>query len=78
MTLPADAPHYLCVFRAAEDITNDVIDIGQDPDFRPPATWGICRPNIRRAVRPGNHTVFLGYFPSTGQYLLLEGPAPGS
>ena len=45
----ADVPHYLCVFRAAEGITDDVIDLGQDPDFRPPvASWGICRPNIRR------------------------------
>lgn len=30
---PADVPHYLCVFRAAEDVTDDVIDLGQDPDF---------------------------------------------
>lgn len=28
-------PLYLCVFRAAEDITDDVIGLGQDPDFRP-------------------------------------------
>jgi hypothetical protein len=71
MMPPADAPHYLCVFRAAEDITDDVIDLGQDPDFRPPtATWGICRPNIRRAVRPGSYVVFLGYFPATRQYLM--------
>jgi hypothetical protein len=41
---PADVPHYPCVFRAAEDVTDDVIDLGQDPDFRPPAaTWEICR-----------------------------------
>jgi hypothetical protein len=68
---PADLPHYLCVFRAVEHITDDVIDVGQDPDFRPPAaTWGICRPDIRRAVRPGSHVVFLGYFPRTRRYLM--------
>jgi len=71
MTFHADVPHYLCVFRAAEDITDDVIDLGHDPDFRPPAaTWGICRPNIRRAVRPGSYVVFLGYFPGTRRYLM--------
>ena len=53
MTPHADAPHYQCVFCAAEDITSDVIDPGGHPDFRPPmAIWGTCRPNIRRAVLP--------------------------
>lgn len=67
----AEVPHYLCVFRADENITDDVVDLGQDPDFRQPtATWGICRPNIRRAVRPGSHVVFLGYFASADLYLL--------
>jgi hypothetical protein len=64
-------PHYLCVFRAAEDVTDDVVDTGQDPDFRPPvATWGICRPNIRRSVRAGSHVVFVGYFPAARRYLV--------
>jgi hypothetical protein len=71
MTPADDVPHYLCVFRANEDITNNVIDLGQDPDFRPPAaTWGICRPDKRRVVRPGSFVVFLGYFPRAEQYLL--------
>ena len=39
----ADAPHYLCVFRADENKNDDVLDLGQDPDFRPP-TWESAGP----------------------------------
>jgi hypothetical protein len=58
------APNYLCVFRANPEISNNVVDLGQDPDFQPPvATWGICRPPTRQSVRIGSYVVFLGYYP---------------
>jgi hypothetical protein len=64
------ARHYLCVFTADEDVTTDVVDLGQDPDFRPPTpTWGICRPDIRSRVRAGSYVVFVGYLRAADRYL---------
>ena len=66
-------PHYLCVFKADRHVTDNVIDLGLDPDFRPPmATWGICRPLTRRSVRVGSVVVFLGYYPN-GRHYLVKG-----
>lgn len=64
--------NYLCVFRADPDIDDDVVDLGQDPDFSPPVpTWGICRPQVRaRWVSVGSHVVFVGYDPERDTYLL--------
>lgn len=36
-----------------------IYDVGNDPCFDNPPTWGICRPNIRRAVRSGDILVFV-------------------
>lgn len=56
--------NYLCVFTANPEIVENVVDIGQDPDFSPPCpTWGICRPQIRsRWVDVGDYIVFVGYY----------------
>jgi hypothetical protein len=45
-------------------------DLGNDPDFRePPVTWGVCRTNIRRGRRPGDHLFFVA---SLGKTVRLE------
>jgi hypothetical protein len=50
MTPHADVPYYLCVFRATQDIADDVIDLGLDPDFDGvPESMPSVRPT---AVRP--------------------------
>lgn len=63
--------HYLCVFHADQEIHDDVVDLGHDPDFRPPVpTWGICRPDKRHSVDVGSHIVFLGYYKENQRYLV--------
>jgi hypothetical protein len=63
--------NYLCVFHADPGVDTDVIDAGSDPDFSPPSpTWGICRPNLRRAVVPGSGLVFVGYYRASRTYYL--------
>lgn len=65
------SPNYMCVFRADQAIHDDVVDLGHDPDFRPPMpTWGICRPPTRRSVREGSYIVFLGYYKEDQRYLI--------
>jgi len=56
--------HYLCVFYGDRRIVDDVVDLGNDPDFSPPSpTWGICRPHVRsRWVKPGSTVVFVGFY----------------
>jgi hypothetical protein len=63
-------PNYLCVFYADESTVDDVRDLGLDPDFADPPTWGICRPNVRRAVQPGSTVVFVGYLRTSKRYLM--------
>ena len=66
-------PNYLCVFKADPHVTENVVDLGLDPDFRPPAaTWGICRPLTRRSVELGSVVVFLGYY-ADGRHYLVKG-----
>lgn len=51
----------LCVFTANPEITNDVIDVGCDPNFSEPFfTWGICRPDKRYTIKKGDYLFFLG------------------
>ncbi len=65
------SPNYLCVFRADQAVHDDVVDLGHDPDFRPPVpTWGICRPPTRRSVGVGSYIVFLGYYDKDQRYLV--------
>jgi hypothetical protein len=47
------------------------VDLGFDPDFRPPvATWGICRPPTRQHVKVDSYVIFLGYYPNDRRYLV--------
>jgi len=65
------SPNYLCVFRADQEVHDDVVDLGQDPDFRPPVpTWGVCRPPTRRSVGVGSYIVFLGFYKQDQRYLV--------
>ncbi len=65
------SPNYLCVFRADQEVHDDVVDLGHDPDFRSPVpTWGICRPPTRRSVGVGSYIVFLGYYKEDQSYLV--------
>ncbi len=67
----ASVRNYLCVFRADPSIVDDVVDLGFDPDFRPPvATWGICRPPTRQHVKVDSYVIFLGYYPNDRRYLV--------
>lgn len=54
-------PSYLVVFHANLDPNHGPVDIGDDPCFDPPPTWGICRPPTRRSVRVGTNLFFIGY-----------------
>ena len=58
-----NARNYICVFRADPNVDDNVVDLGQDPDFSPPVpTWGICRPQVRaKWVSVGSYVVFIGY-----------------
>lgn len=68
--LAGDARHWLCVFWINEAILDDVIDVGEDPDFSDPVpTWGICRPNIRGALRKGDSVTFVGFARTARRYL---------
>lgn len=54
-------PSYLIVFHANLDPNAGTADIGDDPCFDAPPSWGICRPNYRRSVPIGANLFFLGY-----------------
>jgi hypothetical protein len=51
-------------FRAACAESQFPFDIGDDPAFfaarylRSPITWGICRPDVRAKIRPGDYAAF--------------------
>ena len=36
-----------------------IVDIGDDPCFNSPPSWGICRPGTRRAVKSGDTLIFI-------------------
>ncbi len=61
--------NYLLVFHAVEDINEGIKDAGNDPDFSSPPSWGICRPNIRQAVKVGSVLIFVGYIPPNNYYV---------
>lgn len=63
------ANNYLLVFHAVEDINEGIKDAGNDPDFSSPPSWGICRPNIRRAVKVDSLLVFVGYIKPNNYYV---------
>lgn len=45
------------------------MDIGDDPCFDDPPTWGICRPPTRRSVQVGTNLFFVAYV-APNQYLV--------
>lgn len=62
--------NFICIFKADPSNKDDVVDKMDDPCFLPPCpTWGICRPNTRKAVEKGSFIIFLGHYPN-GDYLV--------
>ena len=61
--------NYLLVFHAVEDTNEGIKDAGNDPDFSSPPSWGICRPNIRGAVKVGSVLIFIGYIKPGNYYV---------
>lgn len=63
-------PHsYLCVFTANPQVKDNVEDKSKDPDFSEPATWGICRPQVRvKWTTPGSHILFIGLLREQKKY----------
>lgn len=49
---------YIVVFHG-EWHGQKIVDIGDDPCFDNLPTWGVCRPNYRRAIKPGVILIFL-------------------
>lgn len=49
---------FLIVFHG-QIIEEKIIDIGDDPCFDSPPSWGICRPPTRRAVNRGDTLIFI-------------------
>lgn len=49
---------YIVVFHG-ERQEQKIFDIGDDPCFDNLPTWGICRPNYRRSIKPGDTLFFL-------------------
>ncbi len=49
---------FLIVFHG-QIVNGKIIDIGDDPCFDSPPSWGICRPPTRRAVKIGDILIFI-------------------
>lgn len=49
---------FLIVFHG-KVVNGKLIDIGDDPCFDSPPSWGICRPPTRRAVKLGDILIFI-------------------
>jgi len=49
---------FLIVFHG-QVVNGKIIDIGDDPCFENPPSWGICRPPTRRAVKLGDTLIFI-------------------
>lgn len=56
------AESYLIVYHASSDPTH-LRDVGDDPCFDDPPSWGVCRPNVRKwkTVDLGSHLFFLAF-----------------
>jgi len=50
---------FLIVFHGQLNNNGKIIDVSDDPCFENPPSWGICRPNIRRAVKRGDTLIFI-------------------
>jgi hypothetical protein len=49
---------FLIVFHG-QIVNGKIIDIGNDPCFDDPPSWGICRPPTRRTVKHGDTLIFI-------------------
>jgi hypothetical protein len=49
---------FLIVFHG-QIVNGKIIDIGDDPCFDSPPSWGICRPPTRRTVQRGDTLIFI-------------------
>lgn len=49
---------FLIVFHG-QIVNGKIIDLGDDPCFDNPPSWGICRPPTRRAVKPGDTLIYI-------------------
>lgn len=58
---------YLVVFHG-QIVKGKIIDIGNDPCFDNPPSWGICRPPTRRSLKLGDTLIFIAKINS--QYFL--------
>ena len=60
---------FLIVFHG-QIVNGKIIDIGNDPCFDNPPSWGICRPPTRRAVKIGDTLIFIA---KVGNEYFLKG-----
>ncbi|HNY45230.1 MAG TPA: hypothetical protein PKH15_11120 [Bacteroidales bacterium] len=49
---------FLIVFHG-QIVNGKIVDIGDDPCFDSPPSWGICRPPTRRSVKIGDTLIFI-------------------
>jgi hypothetical protein len=49
---------FLIIFHG-QIVNGKIIDIGDDPCFDNPPTWGICRPTTRRAIKEEDTLIFI-------------------
>jgi hypothetical protein len=59
---------YLVVFHGDGNKRNKMIDLSDDPCFKKPPTWGICRPPTRKSVSLGDYLFFIAYYKICRQY----------
>jgi hypothetical protein len=59
---------YLIVFHGDGNKRNKMVDISDDPCFKYPPTWGICRPPTRKSVKIGDYLFFIAYYKICKQY----------
>lgn len=62
--------HYALVYKVDKSFLDTLKDVGDDPCFEKPATWGICRPNIRNRLDldKGSFLIFIANV--SGDYFL--------
>lgn len=61
---------YILVFHGTWE-NEKLIDVGDDPCFQSPPTWGICRPNVRGSwIKPGDTLFFLCCIDHSNEYFL--------
>ena len=63
--------YFLAVFLAKSEKENGkIVDVGYDPCFDEPPSWGICRPTVRKYVKRGDVLIFVA---KIGNSYILKG-----